>query len=112
MNVGTQLVANEYIVVLNDDADVGEVPGRRGARWQVVAQWATALRVYAVRPGLIVGSAPARTSSVEQVQVYSADRITRGAGPHDRGPPLDTVPTTTDGARPRIHHRHRNPDHA
>lgn len=75
MNLGTQLVANEYIVVLNDDGDVGEGVRRAQARGgEVVAQWVDALRGFAVRggPSLIVAlrSDPG-VQYVEQVQVYS-----------------------------------------
>ena len=75
MNIGTQLVANEYIVVLNDDADVGEGVRRAEARGgEVVAAWSNALRGFAVRGGssLIVSlrSDPG-VRYVEQVQEYS-----------------------------------------
>lgn len=75
MNVGTQLVANEYIVVLQDGADIGDGARRAEARGgEVVAQWARALRGYAVRggPSLIVElRADPDVKYVEQVQEYS-----------------------------------------
>jgi hypothetical protein len=75
LNLVTQLVANEYIVVLNDDADVGEGVRRARARGgEVVAEWVDALRGFAVRggPALIVAlrSDPG-VRYVEQVQEYS-----------------------------------------
>jgi len=75
MNMGTQLVAGEFIVVLQDDADVGDGARRAEARGgQVVAQWAHALRGYAVRggPGLILDlRSDPNVQYVEQVQEYS-----------------------------------------
>jgi subtilisin family serine protease len=75
MSLGTQLVAGEYIVVLNDDADVGQSARRAEARGgQVVAEWVDALKGFAVRggPSLIVAlrSDPG-VRYVEQVQEYS-----------------------------------------
>lgn len=83
MNIGTQMVANEYIVVLNDDADVGEGARRAEARGgEVVAQWSNALRGFAVQgsPSLIVAlrSDPG-VQYVEQVQEYSISTTQTGA---------------------------------
>ena len=75
MNIGTQLIPGEYIVVLNDAADVGA--GARAARTrggEVVAEWAAALRGYAVRggPNLIVElRTDPNVRYVEQVQEYT-----------------------------------------
>lgn len=75
MSLGTQLVANEYIVVLNDDADVAAGARRAEARGgEVVAQWSNALRGFAVRGSasliLALRSDPG-VQYVEQVQEYS-----------------------------------------
>ena len=75
MNMGTQLIPGEYIVVLNEGADVSE--GARGARGRggdVVAEWATAIRGYAVRggPNLILQlRADPNVQYVEQVQEFT-----------------------------------------
>jgi subtilisin family serine protease len=83
LNLGTQLVPGEYIVVLNDGADVSEGSRRAGARGGVVvAQWAHALRGYAVRgePSLILSlRADPNVRYVEQVQVYSTTTTQTGA---------------------------------
>ena len=75
MNMGTQLIPGEYIVVLKDDADVGAGAGAaRGRGGEVVAEWATALRGYAVRggPSLILDlRADPNVQYVEQVQEYT-----------------------------------------
>jgi subtilisin family serine protease len=83
MNIGTQLVANEYIVVLNDDADVAQGARRAEARGgEVVAEWVDALKGFAVRgsPSLIVAlrSDPG-VQYVEQVQEYSISTTQPGA---------------------------------
>jgi subtilisin family serine protease len=74
MNIGAQIVPGEYIVVLNDGADVSEgVRAARAVGAEVVAQWATALRGYAVRggPNLIVElRSDPNVHYVEQVQEY------------------------------------------
>jgi subtilisin family serine protease len=97
-NLGTELVPNEYIVVLQDNADVADGVGRaRGQGGEVVAEWATALRGYAVRGGpeliLSLRSDP-NVQFVEQAQVYSTqvqnnatwglDRIDQRALPLDK----------------------------
>jgi subtilisin family serine protease len=83
MNMGTQLVPGEYIVVLNDGADVGEGSRRAtAAGGQVVAQWANALRGYAVRggPSLILSlRADPNVRFVEQVQEYTTQTTQTGA---------------------------------
>lgn len=75
MNLGTQLVPGEYIVVLRVGADVGASASRAQARGgEVVAQWATALRGYAVRggPSLILDlRSDPKVQYVEQVQEYT-----------------------------------------
>ena len=82
-NLGTQLIPGEYIVVLNDGADVAEAArDARGRGGEVVAEWVSALRGYAVRggPNLILGL---RTNSnvqyVEQVQEYTTQVDQAGA---------------------------------
>lgn len=75
MNLGTQLIPGEYIVVLNDGADVSEsARDARGRGGEVVAEWVTALRGYAVRGGpnliLALRSDP-DVQYVEQVQEYT-----------------------------------------
>ena len=79
MNMGTQLIPGEYIVVLNDGADVSEeARAARGQGGEVVAEWATALRGYAVRggPNLILAlRADPNVQYVEQVQEYSTQAV-------------------------------------
>ena len=79
MNMGTQLIPGEYIVVLNDGEDVGAgADAARGRGGEVVAEWATALRGYAVRggPGLIVElRADPNVKYVEQVQEYTTQDV-------------------------------------
>lgn len=83
MNMGTQLVPGEYIVVLNDGADVGGQAQKARARGgAVVAEWAVALRGYAVRggPELIVElRSDPNVRYVEQVQEYTTQTIQPGA---------------------------------
>ena len=75
MNLGTQLIPGEYIVVLKDGADVAEsARDARGRGGEVVAEWVTALRGYAVRggPNLILDlRANPAVQYVEQVQEYT-----------------------------------------
>jgi subtilisin family serine protease len=75
MNMGTQLIPGEYIVVLNEGADVSEeARAARGQGGEVVAEWATALNGYAVRggPNLILAlRADPNVQYVEQVQEYT-----------------------------------------
>ena len=75
MNMETQLIPGEYIVVLNEGADVSEeARAARGQGGEVVAEWATALRGYAVRggPNLILAlRADPNVQYVEQVQEYT-----------------------------------------
>jgi subtilisin family serine protease len=75
MNLGTQLIPGEYIVVLKDAADVAEsARDARGRGGEVVAEWVTALRGYAVRggPNLILDlRSDPDVQYVEQVQEYS-----------------------------------------
>lgn len=77
--MGTQLIPGEFIVVLNDGADVGE--GARSARalgGEVVAEWATALRGYAVRGGpSLIGElrSDPNVKYVEQVQEYTTQAV-------------------------------------
>lgn len=75
MNLGTQLVPGEFIVVLRDGADVGAGAGRaQGRGGEVVAQWGAALRGYAVRgnPSLILGlRSDPDVAYVEQVQEFT-----------------------------------------
>jgi subtilisin family serine protease len=79
MNMGTQLIPGEYIVVLNDGADVSEeARAARGQGGEVVAEWATALRGYAVRggPNLILAlRADPNVQYVEQVQEYTTQAV-------------------------------------
>jgi subtilisin family serine protease len=74
MNLGTQLIPGEYIVVLKEGADVADAASEaRGRGGEVVAEWVTALRGYAVRggPNLILGlRANPDVQYVEQVQEY------------------------------------------
>jgi subtilisin family serine protease len=74
-NMGAQLIPGEYIVVLRDGAEPGEKARAAQARGgQVVAQWAAALRGYAVRgaPSLILElRADPEVAFVEQSQEYS-----------------------------------------
>ncbi|HEX6260068.1 MAG TPA: S8 family serine peptidase [Woeseiaceae bacterium] len=74
-NIGTQLIPGEYIVVLRDGADAGEkARGAEARGGQVVAQWSTALRGYAVRggPSLILElRADPEVVFVEQSQEYT-----------------------------------------
>lgn len=83
MNIGTQLVPGEYIVVLNDGADVGDQVQKARARGgAVVAEWAVALRGYAVRggPELIVElRSDPNVRYVEQVQEYTTQITQTGA---------------------------------
>ena len=78
-NIGVQMIPGEYIVVFNDGADVGA--SARAARAQggeVVAEWATALRGYAVRggPNLILAlRADPNVQYVEQVQEYTTQAV-------------------------------------
>ena len=81
MNLGTQLVAGEYIVVLQDGADVPEGVRRAEERGgQVVDAWTHALRGFAVRGGpnliLELRSDP-NVQFVEQVQEYTTTAITQ-----------------------------------
>jgi subtilisin family serine protease len=75
MNMGTQLIPGEYIVVLSEGADVSEeARAARGQGGEVVAEWATALNGYAVRggPNLILAlRADPNVQYVEQVQEYT-----------------------------------------
>jgi subtilisin family serine protease len=75
MNMETQLIPGEYIVVLNEGADVSEeARAARGQGGEVVAEWATALNGYAVRggPNLILAlRADPNVQYVEQVQEYT-----------------------------------------
>jgi subtilisin family serine protease len=79
MNMATQLIPGEYIVVLNDGADVSEAArAARGRGGEVVAEWATALRGYAVRggPNLILAlRADPAVQYVEQVQEYTTQAV-------------------------------------
>ena len=83
MNLGTQLVAGEYIVVLQDGADVGNaVRGAQARGGQVVAEWAQALRGFAVRggPNLIIElRSDPNVQYVEQVQEYTTTATQTGA---------------------------------
>ena len=83
LNLGTQLVPGEYIVVMNVGADVSDGSRRAAARGGVVvAQWAHALRGYAVRggPSLILSlRADPNVRYVEQVQEYSTTTTQTGA---------------------------------
>jgi subtilisin family serine protease len=83
MSIGTQLVPNEFIVVLQDDADVGEgVRRAQGRGGEVVAEWANALRGYAVRGGPSVIAAirsDPGVQYVEQSQEYSIETTQTGA---------------------------------
>ncbi len=82
-NLGTQLVPGEYIVVLNDGADLNEGARRAAAGGgEIVAQWARAVRGYAVRggPGLILSlRSDPDVRYVEQVQEYSISTTQTGA---------------------------------
>ena len=83
MNLGTQLVPGEYIVVLRDGADVRAGVSRAQARGgEVVAEWATVLRGYAVRGGpslvLDLRSDPS-VQYVEQVQQYTTQTVQSNA---------------------------------
>jgi len=79
MNLGTQLIPGEYIVVLKDGADVAEsARDARGRGGDVVAEWVTALRGYAVRggPNLILDlRANPAVQYVEQVQEYTTQAV-------------------------------------
>lgn len=83
MNLGTQLVPGEYIVVLNDGVDVRDQAQKARARGgAVVAEWAVALRGYAVRggPELIVElRSDPNVRYVEQVQEYTTQTTQTGA---------------------------------
>jgi subtilisin family serine protease len=83
MSIGTQLVPNEFIVVLQDDADVGEGARRaQGRGGEVVAEWSHALHGYAVRGGPSVIAAirsDAGVQFVEQSQEYSIETTQTGA---------------------------------
>jgi subtilisin family serine protease len=83
MNLGTQMVPGEYIVVLRDGADVSAGVGRAQSRGgEVVAQWATALRGYAVRgnPSLILDlRSDPDVQFVEQVQEYTTQTTQNNA---------------------------------
>ena len=105
MNMGTQLIPGEYIVVLNDGSDVAEeARGARGQGGEVVAEWASALRGYAVRggPNLILAlRADPNVQYVEQVQEYTTQAV--GSWGLDRidqvSLPLDqTYSYTSDGS--------------
>jgi subtilisin family serine protease len=78
-NLGTQLIPGEYIVVLKDGADVSEsARDARGRGGEVVAEWVTALRGYAVRggPNLILDlRANPAVQYVEQVQEYTTQAV-------------------------------------
>ena len=82
-SIGTQLVPNEFIVVLQDDADVNEGARRaQGRGAEVVAEWAVALRGYAVRGGPSVIEAirsDPDVQYVEQSQEYSIETTQTGA---------------------------------
>ena len=83
MNLGTQLIPGEYIVVLKDGADVAaSARDARGRGGEVVAEWVTALRGYAVRggPNLIVDlRADPAVQYVEQVQEYTTQTTQQNA---------------------------------
>jgi subtilisin family serine protease len=77
MNMGAQMVPNEFIVVLQDNADVSEGAGRaRAGGGEVIAEWRSALRGYAVRGGPSVIAAvrsDPNVQYVEQSQEYSIE---------------------------------------
>jgi len=83
MAMSTQLVPNEFIVVLQDDADVGQGAAHaRGHGAEVVAEWASALHGYAVRGGPAVIAAIRSDEDVqyvEQSQEYSIETTQTGA---------------------------------
>ena len=83
MAMSTQLVPNEFIVVLQDDADVGQGAAHaQGHGAEVIAEWTIALHGYAVRGGPAVIAAIRSDQDVqyvEQSQVYSIDATQTGA---------------------------------
>lgn len=90
-NIGAQMIPGEYIVVLKDGADVSAgADDARGRGGEVVAEWATALRGYAVRggPNLILQlRADPAVQYVEQVQEYT----TQGTQPNPPSWGLDRI---------------------
>ena len=90
MNMATQLIPGEYIVVLNDGADVSEAARvARGRGGEVVAEWATALRGYAVRGGpnliLALRADPAVQYVGASAGVHDAGRWQLGPRPNRPG---------------------------
>ena len=83
MSIGTQLIPNEFIVVLEDNADVPAAANRaRGRGGEVVAEWSNALRGFAVRGGPSVIAAVRSDPDVrfvEQSQEFTTQTTQNGA---------------------------------